>query len=136
MSNMLRRKEMRKASTIFIFNLALSDFLLASSIPFTVFDALTRAWLLPYSWCRWQGIGSFTPVSSFTGTKERYHNLLRFLRGLLNATSHKNIPLHCCLHVLPDYRGRGRGQVQDHRAVTQDTGQKSLFFAFKRGCTP
>ena len=51
----LRRKEMRTARNIFIFNLALSDFLLATSIPFTVFDALTRAWPLPYSWigCRW-----------------------------------------------------------------------------------
>ena len=50
----LRRKEMRTARNIFIFNLALSDFLLATSIPFTVFDALTRAWPLPYSWvgCR------------------------------------------------------------------------------------
>ena len=52
----MRRKEMRTARNIFIFNLALSDFLLATSIPFTVFDALTRAWPLPYSWigCRWK----------------------------------------------------------------------------------
>ena len=49
MSAVLRRKEMRTARNIFIFNLALSDFLLATSIPFTVFDALTRAWPLPYS---------------------------------------------------------------------------------------
>ena len=56
MSAVLRRKEMRTARNIFIFNLALSDFLLATSIPFTVFDALTRAWPLPYSWigCRWK----------------------------------------------------------------------------------
>jgi NADH:ubiquinone oxidoreductase subunit 5 (subunit L)/multisubunit Na+/H+ antiporter MnhA subunit len=50
MSAVLRRKKMRTARNIFIFNLALSDFLLATSIPFTVFDALTRAWPLPYSW--------------------------------------------------------------------------------------
>ena len=54
MSAVLRRKKMRTARNIFIFNLALSDFMLATSIPFTVFDALTRAWPLSYSWigCR------------------------------------------------------------------------------------
>ena len=57
MCAVLRRKTMRTARNIFIFNLALSDFLLATSIPFTVYDALTRAWTLPYSGigCRWVG---------------------------------------------------------------------------------
>ena len=45
----LRSKEMRTARNIFIFNLALSDFLMATSIPFTVLDGLTRAWPLPSS---------------------------------------------------------------------------------------
>ena len=45
----LWKKEMRTARNIFIFNLALSDLLLALSIPFTVIDALTRAWILPNS---------------------------------------------------------------------------------------
>ena len=45
-SAVVRRKEMRTARNIFIFNLALSDLLLATSIPFTVLDALTRAWPL------------------------------------------------------------------------------------------
>ena len=43
----LRRKEMRTARNIFIFNLALSDLLMTTSIPFTVIDILTRAWKLP-----------------------------------------------------------------------------------------
>ena len=54
----LRRKEMRTARNIFIFNLAMSDLLMAISIPFTVMDGLTRAWNLPesllacrYNWC-------------------------------------------------------------------------------------
>ena len=45
----MRRKEMRTARNIFIFNLALSDLLMATSIPFTVMDGLTRAWNLPES---------------------------------------------------------------------------------------
>ena len=45
----LRRKEMRTARNIFIFNLAMSDLLTATSIPFTVMDGLTRAWTLPQS---------------------------------------------------------------------------------------
>ena len=45
----LKRREMRTARNIFIFNLALSDLLMATSIPFTVFDGLTRAWSLPES---------------------------------------------------------------------------------------
>ena len=45
----LRRKEMRTARNIFIFNLAMSDLLMALSIPFTVMDGLTRAWNLPDS---------------------------------------------------------------------------------------
>ena len=45
----VRNKEMRTARNIFIFNLALSDFLMATSIPFTVLDGLTRAWPLPSS---------------------------------------------------------------------------------------
>ena len=43
----LRRKEMRTARNIFILNLAISDLLTATSIPFTVVDGLTRAWTLP-----------------------------------------------------------------------------------------
>ena len=43
----LRRKVMRTARNIFIFNLALSDFLLAITIPFTVYDGLTKTWTLP-----------------------------------------------------------------------------------------
>ena len=49
MCTVLLRKEMRTARNIFIFNLALSDFLLATSIPFTVMDAMSRAWPLPES---------------------------------------------------------------------------------------
>ena len=49
MSTVLLRKEMRTARNVFIFNLAMSDFLLATSIPFTVMDALTRIWPLPQS---------------------------------------------------------------------------------------
>ena len=45
----VRSKEMRTARNIFIFNLALSDLLMATSIPFTVLDGLTRAWTLPHS---------------------------------------------------------------------------------------
>ena len=45
----MRRKEMRTARNIFIFNLALSDLLMATSIPFTVMDGLTRAWNFPES---------------------------------------------------------------------------------------
>ena len=45
----VRNKEMRTARNIFIFNLALSDLLMATSIPFTVLDGLTRAWTLPRS---------------------------------------------------------------------------------------
>ena len=45
----LRRKEMRTARNIFIFNLAMSDLLMALSIPFTVMDGLTRTWNLPDS---------------------------------------------------------------------------------------
>ena len=45
----LKRKEMRTARNIFIFNLALSDLLMATSIPFTVIDGLTRAWNFPES---------------------------------------------------------------------------------------
>ena len=43
------KKEMRTARNIFIFNLALSDFLLALSIPFTLTDALTKVWIFPNS---------------------------------------------------------------------------------------
>ena len=45
----MKSKEMRTARNIFIFNLALSDLLMATSIPFTVLDGLTRAWTLPRS---------------------------------------------------------------------------------------
>ena len=45
----LRRKEMRTARNIFIFNLAMSDLLMATSIPFTVIDGLTMSWTLPNS---------------------------------------------------------------------------------------
>ena len=45
----VRNKEMRTARNIFIFNLALSDLLMATSIPFTVMDGLTRTWTLPHS---------------------------------------------------------------------------------------
>ena len=45
----IRRKEMRTARNIFIFNLALSDLLMATSIPFTVLDGLTKMWTLPRS---------------------------------------------------------------------------------------
>ena len=45
----VRRKEMRTARNIFIFNLAMSDLLMATSIPFTVMDGLTRTWNLPGS---------------------------------------------------------------------------------------
>ena len=37
-------KELRTARNVFIFSLALSDFLLALTIPATVYDALTRSW--------------------------------------------------------------------------------------------
>ena len=46
---MLRRKSMRTARNIFIFNLSLSDFFFTVSIPFTLMDALTWAWPLPSS---------------------------------------------------------------------------------------
>ena len=49
MMAVLRRKEMRTARNIFMFNLALSDLLMALSIPFTVMDGLTRTWNLPNS---------------------------------------------------------------------------------------
>ena len=57
MMAVLRRKEMRTARNIFIFNLALSDLFMAISIPFTVMDGLTRAWNLPESLlaCRYLG---------------------------------------------------------------------------------
>jgi len=65
MCAVLRRKEMRTARNIFIFNLALSDFLLATSIPFTLFDALTRAWPLPYSWLSCSLIKTFPCIAAF-----------------------------------------------------------------------
>ena len=37
-------KEMRTARNVFIFGLALSDFLLALTIPATVYDAVTASW--------------------------------------------------------------------------------------------
>ena len=37
-------KEMRTARNVFIFSLALSDFLLALTIPATVYDAVTTSW--------------------------------------------------------------------------------------------
>ena len=37
-------KEMRTARNVFIFSLALSDFLLALTIPATVYDAVTSSW--------------------------------------------------------------------------------------------
>ena len=37
-------KEMRTARNVFIFSLALSDFLLALTIPATVYDAVTASW--------------------------------------------------------------------------------------------
>ena len=57
MMAVLRRKEMRTARNIFIFNLAMSDLMMAISIPFTVMDGLTRAWNLPESLvaCRYLG---------------------------------------------------------------------------------
>ena len=57
MMAVLRRKEMRTARNIFIFNLAMSDLFMAISIPFTVMDGLTRAWNLPESLlaCRYLG---------------------------------------------------------------------------------
>ena len=46
----LRKEQMRTARNIFILNLSLSDLLLAISVPFTVFDALTRSWHFPSYW--------------------------------------------------------------------------------------
>ena len=59
----LRRKEMRTARNIFIFNLAMSDLLMATSIPFTVIDGLTKAWDFPESLfaCRYRLINLVTP---------------------------------------------------------------------------
>ena len=37
-------KELRTARNVFIFSLALSDFLLALTIPATVYDAVTTSW--------------------------------------------------------------------------------------------
>ena len=68
---MLRRKEMRTARNIFIFNLALSDFLLATSIPFTVYDALTRAWTLPYSGIGCRSVSQAAHVSAFLPEEAR-----------------------------------------------------------------
>ena len=52
---MVKRKEMRTARNIFIFNLALSDLLMAVTIPMTLMDGLLRSWNLPDSYvaCRW-----------------------------------------------------------------------------------
>ena len=51
----VKRKEMRTARNIFIFNLALSDLLMAVTIPMTLMDGLLRSWNLPDSYvaCRW-----------------------------------------------------------------------------------
>ena len=45
----LQSKEMRTARNVFIFSLALSDLLLAVTIPLTVLDGMTRSWILPNS---------------------------------------------------------------------------------------
>ena len=45
----LRRKELRTARNIFIFNLALSDLLLSISIPFTLLDVLNKQFPF-YQW--------------------------------------------------------------------------------------
>ena len=49
MLTFLKRKHLWTTRNIFIFNLAISDFLMACSIPFTVMDGLTRFWFFPHS---------------------------------------------------------------------------------------
>ena len=39
----------KSARNVFIFNLALSDFLIACSIPLTVIDGFNISWVLPHS---------------------------------------------------------------------------------------
>ena len=112
MSAVMRRKQMRTARNIFIFNLSLSDFLLATSIPFTVMDALTRAWPLPHSWlaCKY----------------------LLNCRCLLNdlplssSKAGKDFPLHSGLHVFADNCCRRCWQVQNHRPLSKSTGALAL----------
>ena len=52
-------KEMRTARNVFIFSLALSDFLLALTIPATVYDAVTASWQMSFNVniCRFESYG-------------------------------------------------------------------------------
>ena len=80
----------------------------AASIPFTLFDALTRSWPLPYSWISCRFVGR-----------------LNINNNLVNPAAcqpDQDVPVRGGLHVLADHRVRGAGQVPLHRPVRQDSG--------------
>merc|ERR1719336_414526 len=91
---------MRTARNIFIFNLALSDFLLATSIPFTLFDALTRAWPLPYSWLSCSLIKTFPCIAAFMSSLTIVCVALDRFRCIVQSEKVQVTPLYAWL-LLP-----------------------------------